>query len=322
MGGARAAVRLALALLALVLAAGATEAAPVSTRLSVVAYHPYPETVPADEGGDPFGFPAVNASGRGVDWMAAYYGAYYYPTARFDGLLEEANRADFNSASYLEAYRARVGTRLTEDTPVSLAVNGSVAAEKASVTITLSSLLDLSAERLVLRVAVVEDDVVFPGKNGVDVHRFLARARFPDQTIAWNRTEAGWLSAVRFDFSPHPTWRAGYLGVVAYVQKEGEASRFEPREVVQAATYMFRQTSPTVQIERGVLLEMYTATWCEACVFGDGAVDILLAELGVPSALPPDSPYSYLRPPTAREAVAALALGLPLAWLVTRRWPS
>lgn len=292
---------------------------PGSTRLNVVAYHPFPETVAPADGGDPLGFPAINGTKGGLDWMAGYYGAYYYPTVRFDGVLEEANRADFSSASYVDAYRAHVEARLASPAPVALEMNGSLGAP-ATLDVRIRTAANLSAQRLVLRVAIVEDEVEFAGANGVGLHRFVARQRFPDQPIAWETAPGGFGFAVRFTFTPAAAWRAHGLGAVAWVQQEGEGTRLAPREVAQSATFLYRQPEATVQVERAVLLEMYTATWCEACVFGDGAVETLLAEYGVPlTRVPPG--WDYLRPPSPLAALLIAALAAPAAWFATRRWP-
>lgn len=294
----------------------AQEAGRHATRMNVVLWHPYP-----DPGGDPFGFPALNTSRGAVDWMAGAYGAYWFPTVRFDGVVEESNRPDADARAFLDAYRARVEERLAEGSPVVLFVNGTRGTSgEGALHVRATSFANLSGERLVLRVAVVEDDIRYAGSNGVDRHRFVARAMLPAQPVTW--TPVGGATAtfgVFYNFtSPPPT---GRLGAVAWLQKETEVGRLADGEVLQSATFLFGQRDATVQVAKAVLVEVYTATWCDACVRGDGAIEILLEEYGV-RAPPGASPaWRYLRPPTALAAAAALAVGVPLAFLLVRRFP-
>jgi hypothetical protein len=294
-----------------------------SLQLSVVGWHPFPDpSVPGHEG-DPFGFPAPNAT---QDWMAAYYGAYYYPTARFDGVLAESNLADSNPQNFFDTYQADVVSRLAVPSPIAITIDGGLDGLEANGTLRLETETNLTAEHLVLRAAVVEDEVPFSGSNGVATHRMVARLQFPDRDVHWVANGSAWAFAVSYRFvvgngTDGKPWRSDFLGVVAWVQNVGEAgtSRFEPREVLQSATHFFRDKAPTVQTTRAVLLEMYSATWCTACVQGDGATDLLLQEYGTAALLEKPPVWTYLRVPAPEAAASAVVLAAPLAWVFLRR---
>ncbi|MHB8586750.1 MAG: hypothetical protein ACYDDF_13065 [Thermoplasmatota archaeon] len=293
------------------------------TALNTVSWHPYPDANSPAQGGDPFGFPAANSS---ADWMASYYGAYYFPTARFDGVIAEANQADFDARSFLASYQSDYETRAGIDTPIVLIVNGTVAGRSGSTTIIAQTTTNLTQQHLVLRAVVVEDDVAYKGTNGVTIHRFVARKQLPDRAVNWVANGSEWGFGIRYEFSlgngtDGSVWHASNLGVVAWVQNVGVTGPFAPREVLQSTTYMFRNAAPTVQVRRGVLLELYTATWCSACVFGDGAQDVLLQEFGVPSSIATASTWRYLSLPSTMEAALGLLVAVPLTWALWRRLP-
>ncbi|MBI2078743.1 MAG: hypothetical protein HYT80_10315, partial [Euryarchaeota archaeon] len=86
-------------------------------------------------------------------------------------------------------------------------------------------------------------------------------------------------------------------GVVVYVQNVREDSAtFKFKEVLQSATWRPGQSGPTHQVSKAVLLEMYSATWCAACVYGDAAADYLANEFGVLSGKVESGRFEYLRP--------------------------
>jgi thiol-disulfide isomerase/thioredoxin len=220
---------------------------------------------------------------------------------------------------FYDNYRDHIEARLAIDSPVVLTLGGHRDADTASVTAEIVAQREIGTARSTLRFVVIEDDVPFDGGNGVAVHRFVVRAILPPAPIG--ALEAGELVAVERSFPLDPVWNTQRIGFVAYVENEDETSTlWAPREIIQSATFRFSQSGPTVQASRSVLLEMYTATWCPSCVYGDGAVDLLADEFGVPSALKAASEWRYLRVPTLAQLGAGLAIGVVLALVAVPRF--
>ncbi|HWG90608.1 MAG TPA: hypothetical protein VNZ52_07130 [Candidatus Thermoplasmatota archaeon] len=289
--------------------------------LAVIAYHPKPD--PFDDparGGDPFGFHAYMAPGRVPwDWMRGYYGEASFPTARFDGVGRVANNPSSDILAVEEDYRREFEARREHDAPLILNVTGRLNATHALLTVKVVN-RGAEGDGLFLRAALYTDQVRFDAKNGVEVHRFLARARF-------NQTEAEvpvgesrtYQLAVRIpnEYTGEPLPR-DRLGAVVYVQNENDAStRFKFKEVLQSAVFRYGQEGPTVQSKKAVLLEFYTATWCDACLYGDAAVDHLAAQYGVQTTPEAEPLFRYFTAPPALHAVlGAGVLGALAAALI------
>lgn len=283
--------------------------------LNVLVYHPMP-----DEQGDPWGIAAANVEGRNVDWMAGYYGAYFFPTAVFDGVekLESTPLVEGEGAfrETYNGYRAALERRLRSDAPVSIRVEAVLAQSVLRTDVEVRALGILDEPGLVLRVVLFEDEVVYSGGNGIVNHRFVVRSIAP----ATRLDLADGSQSVVHEVGVPSFVDAERLGLVAFVQNTNEASAlFKPKEVVQSATWTTRQEGPTVQVARGVLLELYSATWCAACVYGDTAADTLADEFGIPGLRTSASGFEYLRPADPVRVGAALALGASgAAWAF---WP-
>lgn len=294
-------------------AQGAVPEARNEVRLAVIEYHPFP-----DADGDPFGFWAVNDSFNVPrDWMRGYYGAASFPTARFDGVGLVANSPDSRPQQFEDDYRREFDARAQQDSPFILNVSGSLNATHALMAVKVVN-RGAEPQGMVLRGALFTDDVPFDAPNQVLNHRFVARARFPDTPlqVAVNTAVTHTLAIpLPMDRDGNPLPRST-MGVVFYVQHEGDSGRFQAREVLQSAVYYFRQgqDNPTVQSQKAVLLELYTATWCEACLYGDEAVDRLAKQYGVASVHDRDTGWRYFRgAPAALTLTAALLVGLVAA---------
>lgn len=282
--------------------------------LNVLVYHPMP-----DEEGDPWGIPAIQVNGSGVDWMAGYYGAYWFPTAVFDGVdVIESTPTGEGAGAYqetYEGYRATIERRITEETPIVITLEAQFVEGILSIRTTLTPQGLPAVAGLVLRLVAYEDEVNFAGGNGITTHRFVVRAVIPAQSVDLEQGEATYTAQVRI-----PSFvDSERLGVVAIVQNTDEdAAVFEPKEVVQSATWTIDQSGPTRQEARGVLLELYSATWCAACVYGDTSADALADEFGIQGSRGAEQGFEYLRPvnPFAVGAAILIAVG---GWFVIIR---
>ncbi len=298
------------AILLILLASGpATERAAAAehpgVRLSVLEYHPYPDPL-----GDPFGIPEPGAVN---DSFQTRYRSYWFPTTVIDGVVRFEGATSFTQT--YDDYRAAILSRLRVPAPLQLDVEGTIAAN-VSVAATVTWQEQLPSQGLLVRGALFEDLVPFEGGNGVVTHRFTVRAILAPQPFAGATGPAGdarfrWESDLPADVV------TGRLGAVVFVVAGDSTGSIVAGEVLQSSTYRFAQTAATFQRDRSVLLEMWTATWCAACVFGDGAVDQLANEFGVARPLGPKG-WSYLRATSAPVVLVATILGAALAGLLHR----
>jgi cytochrome c-type biogenesis protein CcmF len=255
--------------------------------LHVLVYHPYP-----DPQGDPWGFPERERNGTAVGYMEGAYGAYWYPTTVIDGFERVEGATSFLETfnTYSDLYLERA----VQDSPFRLFVHGALADSDADVTVKAQAKGALPSGAIDLRVVLFEDEVRFEGGNGVDTHRFVVRAVLHDGPLAFNETGA---ADAALQAALDPTWDRTHLGVVASLHnRDVSSAHYRPDEVYQATTYRFGQVGPTIQDRRGVLLETLSGTWCDACVYGDGAVDELANEYGIASSAALRAGTNYLRP--------------------------
>lgn len=284
--------------------------------LNMLVYHPLP-----DHQGDPWGVPAMNVNGTTVDWMAGFYGAFDFPTAVFDGrdMIEGLPTIEGAGAfqDTYEAYREAFESRLSLQAPVSIRLDATIEDDALAVDATIRPVGILDEDGLMLRFMLFEDDVGFAGGNGIVNHRFVVRAISPGHHVD--------LSSGEFQLSGRlplaPYIKQENLGVVAVVQNLDEDSAvFGHKEVVQSASWTSRQDGPTNQVVRGVLLELYSATWCASCVYGDSAGDALADEFGLQSIHTAEKGFEYLRRADPVRIGAAVILGIGvLVFLRPRR---
>lgn len=278
-------------------------------HLVVLVHHPYP-----DLKGDPWGIPYTEGNRTG-DWLALRYGAYWFPTAVVDGVTKlertpQGEGAGPNLETYAN-YKRAYADRVTRDTPFVVRIEpGPADAHQLRVNVTVQSDAPIPAPELYLRIALFEDDVYLDGGNGVTNHRFVVRTPTNSTLLPPNFDRV----AVQTAFPHNASWNPNRLGIVAYLQNEqDDSARLAFHEVLQAAVWRPAQEGPTVQADKAVLLELYSATWCAACVFGDNAVDELANEFGLPSSTLSDRRFTYLSLPTAANVALALVGGALIA---------
>ena len=285
--------------------------------LNVVLHHPLP-----DEKGDPWGIPAANLNGTDVDWLAGYYGSYYFPTAVFDGLMvvesvpQEEGAGAYNET--YEGYRRIMEVRRGVDPPlrIHLEVTGASTLEVAATFLPAASFAE---QGLVPRFVLYEDDVSFNGGNGIFNHRFVVRAMTSLDALDFSGGEA---IRATTTFLTDGLGDPARAGIVVYVQNTREDSAFfKFKEILQSATWRSGQTGPTHQASKAVLLEMYSATWCAACVYGDAAADNLANQFGVVSARIDAGAFAYLRPGPAWLMALGVVAAVAAGWAAGPRHP-
>ena len=283
--------------------------------LNVLVYHPLP-----DHQGDPWGVPAMNVNGTTVDWMAGFYGGFDFPTAVFDGITmieglptsEAAGAFQDTYNSYRENFEARLGLQA----PVSIRLDATIDEEALEVNATIRPVGILDEDGLMLRFVLFEDDVGFAGGNGIVNHRFVVRAMSPGHHVDLSSGE--FRIAGRLPLAPYI--KTENVGVVAVVQNLDEDSAvFANKEVLQSASWTSRQDGPTNQVVRGVLLELYSATWCASCVYGDSASDALADEFGLQSIHTAEKGFEYLRRGDPLRIGAAILIGVGALFVVQPR---
>lgn len=287
-----------------------------------IAYHPFPDDA------DPLGVPYYSVGDRQWDYFVGTYSfhdqerdGFDFPSLVVDGstLVEGTNGGTYEST--LEAYREAFDARTALEPPLTMVVNSTGTGQDRTVAVTLDGPA-LSAEPdLALHWAIIEDDVYYKPppalSNGVFIHRFTLResSPYPHQTIAFG---PGALTRT-FDLRLDQTWDEGSLYLAVWVQNHAEESpRFDFGEVLQATLHPLAEDGQTVQERKGVLMEMFTATWCPACLFGDGALDTLASENGFVSTEYHEPSFRYLRGPQWTPLAVGGLVGVAIAAVVLR----
>ncbi len=274
-----------------------------------------------DQGVDPFWV----AFGGGDTFSARYRnvqeqtGRFDYPVLVADGVTVVQQLPDparpFEGT--LAAYTAALTERRDHDAPIALQIAASFQSNAITVQVAArpDQPFDTLGQGLHLFVAVVEDAIHYqppaPVSNGVTDHRFTVRALLDAgsvPTMAWNRTVA----------VPLGTWAHDQLSAVAFVQAGPVAGRFAAREILNAIT------SPVDglhrgQTERAVLLEVYSATWCKECLYGDLAIERLAIQQGAAEPLEPASSGYWQAPAQPIVVYGGVVLSALSALLVLRR---
>jgi len=297
------------ALLPAVQATGAPTAAPA---LTVLVVHPH-------DGVDPFGI-AMN----GTDPFAERYGPLVADKGRFDfpffvtDGVEPIESLPDPGKPYVathDAYAAAIAQRTHEEPPATLTLASHAAGDQALVDVAVAPRQPLPGEHLHLWLALAEDHVRYqppPGlTNGVTDHRFTLRAVADlgalDLAAPANATHT---------FQLDPSWARDRLSVAAWLQQAAPTPRFDAREVAQATHADLGAT--VVQQAKGVLVEEYSATWCDPCLYGDKALEDLAVSYGVAdAAAAPSSRYLHW---TAADAVPVLVAALLGAGVVALAW--
>lgn len=301
-----------------VAAVAAVAAAPAATAadheaaqgpaLVPVAFHPYPDE------SDILGFPAP-PRGDMDHYMQAYRAydldkdGFDFPHVVVDGVTPIEGIPDGTQpfASTKAAYAEAITQRSTASPPVSLRVE-STPGPMTSITVTIIPRQTLPGEDLHLRIVLVEDHVFFQApaglNNGITDHRFTARSI---QSVPVDLS-AGDDQTVTRTFDVDPDWQPDQLYGAVWLQQGPErGGRFDPLEVAQAALHRVGGAA-TLQEEKAVLLETYTASWCDACVYGDLAIEELAQEHGAGTPAPARAAATYWEPAIRPWLIVGIAL--------------
>lgn len=301
-------------LLALTLAAAPAVALPAAPVVPLI-HHPLDQV-------DPFGVPFA-----GADTFSARYRAVAAQTGRFDFPLWLADGRDpiqqlpDPARPYegtLEAYQAAVAARAGVMAPVSLALTATANDGNAEVELSATPRgdLDLQGSTVRLFVAVTEDAIHFQPppeiSNGLTDHRFVVRRLLdagPVNLTATDRT---------FTLPLDASWQRDRLAVAAWLQAGPTEGRFKPSEVLQAVSAPLDGIA-RVQEGRGVLLELYSATWCDPCLYGDLALEAIVVQAGAAEPLEPVRTRYWLAPDQPVLVLAASLAAAAAAFALARR---
>lgn len=303
-------MKAALALVALALAF--VPAAHAGPDVTVLLHHP-------DDGVDPFGFPY----GPAGDYFTTRYASLVADKQRFDfpffvadGVvpLEQIPDPKVPFESARAAYEAATQERLTEASAVTLRLATQVAGSSAVLALDLDPVAPLPGEDLHLMVALAEDPVTYlpPAglTNGVEDHRFTVRLvrdlGVVELTGPLNRTHS---------LPLQDGWARDRLHVAVWLQQDAPSPRFDAREVVQA-THV-RLGDAVEQRNKGVLLEMLSATWCEPCLYGDLALEAVAVAHGVAEPLDEAGGPRYFQAPRLPWLTIGVCVAIGLA---VARW--
>lgn len=298
----------------LVLACALAAAPPAQASLIVLTFHPVPDAA------DPLGVDFLD----GRDAFATRYGnlaengIFPFPSVVVDGItpvlgLPNATRPYVDT---LQAYEAAHDARAALESPLTLRISADVGAV-LSVVVNATPTAPLGPMRAWL--VVVEDHVAFrppPAvSNGVFDHRFTVRA-----VVAAGEHNLDGAREIRHEWALPSSWSRDRLYVAAWFEGVGSGlGRFEPGEVVQAALHKVGDPA-TTHAEKGVLLEMYSATWCDTCLYGDRAAADLAEAHPAAAYVEAAGRSGYLvapQNPAVALAVAILA-SLAVAWWARR----
>lgn len=249
--------------------------------VTILVYHVYPDPAAGTPRADPFSTPL--APGDLSDGTRL-------PVTRVDGgrFASEAPEGDpASAAAHFREVRALVQERQRAGGSVPLELEAHWDAGRVWGRVTGNG---------TPRAFVVEDAIPFDADSGVTVHRFVARAELPVVDGVFNATL-------------DPSWSTARIGVVAWLASPSG-------EVLQSASRMAGDASTVRQVERSVLVEHATATWCQPCGPSDQALALLASQYGFP---PPSGGPAEIVPRLSVPALAGLAAGALAGILLLRR---
>jgi hypothetical protein len=290
------------------------QAASPGHEATVLLFHPLDQVDPFGvpfEGGDPFA--ARYAS------VAAQTGQFDYPVFVADGTrpiqaLPDPSRP-FQGT--LDAYEAAVSARQQGSSPIVLTLEAHRAGGQAALTVSvrpMAPIQESQGQTLRLRVALAEDPVHYqppaPVSNGVVDHRFTVRA-YRDLGPIPLGAASNFTASLPLDAS----WQVDHLLAAAWVQADGTPGRFAPTEALQA-THAALDGQPVRQTAKGVLVEVYSATWCTPCLYGDLAVEqVAIRHAGAQELAKPAARYLEAAPHPVLAAFAAVLAAAAVALL-------
>lgn len=285
---------------------------------TVLLFHPLDQVDPFGipfEGGDPF--TARYAA------VAAQTGQFDYPVFVADGLgaIQALPDSTQPYAGTVGAYEAAVSARLSASpaAPLALALDARKVGDSAVLSVQAdpaAPIQESQGQTLRLRVALAEDPVHYqppaPVSNGVVDHRFTVRAYRDLGAIALDG-RSNLTATIPLDAS----WLPDHLIAAAWVQADGTPGRFAPTEVLQATHTPLG--GAVRQATKGVLVELYSATWCSPCLYGDLAVEqVAIQRAGAQVLAKPAARYFEAAPAPLLAAAVAVLAGTALALLPLR----
>ncbi len=188
------------------------------SNLCVVAYHDKPEQDQL----------ATAETVARIDWYTDNPGfpgeEGVWPTAVFDGL--RVVEGALTVAQAKADYGPEIASRQEVGSPLAVKVEGEIGTESGNVTVTVRVEDDLPNGPLALRIAVVEDDVLYT-IGPPRVFDFVVRDMLTDESLSLNAL--GDSITVTRDFAVEDGWDVSEIDVVAFIQHTST------REVVQAA---------------------------------------------------------------------------------------
>lgn len=276
--------------------------------LTLLVHHPFPDE------SDPFGFPWE----QGIGYYRWQYGfldtdknGFDFPHMVMDGVIPVEGLPDgppfvATETAYNDAFAARQKEN-SVDLTVATFVGANVLVEA-----TFEPVISLEGESLRAWFAVVEDNVFYDAGrlgNGVTNHRMTVRDLHDGGIVDLTNSQT-----VVANF-PAPADNDQFYIAVWLQQDSVEGLRFDTHEVVQATTHPLRSTTPTVQDTKGVLMQLYSATWCDTCLFGDMVAEDMLQTYGPATKELEDASYLQNVP-----WIPVVILGV-LGAAILARWP-
>ncbi|MFH1220263.1 MAG: hypothetical protein V1694_07390 [Candidatus Eisenbacteria bacterium] len=185
-------------------------------RLAVVAYHDMTESdgLASDETVARIDWYTKNPGIPGDEW----------PIAIFDG-LRTVERAPTVAQARAD-YRVEITRRIEAGSPIRLTTEGELETSGGNVAVGVKVTGRLTSDPLVLRFAVIEDDVRYNGWYA-DIFDFVTRDLLADDSLTV--AAIGDSVGVERAFAVDETWNAANMDVVAFVQDT------VTREVIQSA---------------------------------------------------------------------------------------
>jgi len=323
--------------LLLALSGASTVAAQGETQAVVLLHHPYDRV-------DPFGIPYGDGDTFSARHLAvSQEGRFDFPTFLADGVVLVSSLPD-PARPYigtLENYTDAVESRLRSGSPGTLHLQASLGddegngsgngntdgngpATSGNQAIAASARFEPASDLadpqgvagLHILAAVVEDFIHYQPdariSNGVTEHRFTVRALADLGAISLAQSQNA-----TFSFPLDPSWDVSQLKVAAWVESGASFGRFRPGEAIQSAWTPVGGPG-VVQRQKAVLVEIYSATWCTPCLYGDMAAEALAVQYAGAAQAVEDEGAHYFQPPASPVLAVAAAL---VAGAAMAAWP-
>jgi hypothetical protein len=189
-----------------------------AANLCVVAYHAEPEVDDL----------ATDESITRVDWYMQDPGfpgePGALPTVVFDGLRYSQGAVTVEEAE--NSYRFEVSNRRQAGSPVSIRLEGELGEAAGSLMVTVKVEDQLPPNPIILRLAIVEDDVFSIGISATRFD-FVVRDMLDEETL--NLTSLGDSTVIERRFTIEGPWKLGDLDAIVFAQDTVE------KEIIQAA---------------------------------------------------------------------------------------